>query len=85
MPITKMAKIWMDGEFVDWDDAKVHILTPTLHYGWGAFEGVRAYATDRGPAIFHHRAHMERLHRSAAILQMEVPYSVDEMMDATRE
>ncbi len=85
MPITKMAKIWMDGEFVDWDDAKVHILTPTLHYGWGAFEGVRAYATDRGPAIFHHRAHMERLHRSAAILQMEVPYSVDELMDATRE
>jgi branched-chain amino acid aminotransferase len=85
MPITKMAKIWMDGEFVDWDDAKVHILTPTLHYGWGAFEGVRAYATDRGPAIFHHRAHMERLHRSAAILQMDVPYSVDELMDATRE
>ncbi|MBA3621367.1 MAG: branched-chain amino acid transaminase [Euzebyales bacterium] len=85
MPITEMAKIWMDGELVDWDDARIHILTPTLHYGWGAFEGVRAYATDRGPAVFQHRAHMERLHRSAAILQMEVPFSVDELMEATRE
>ena len=85
MPITEMAKIWLDGEFVDWSDARIHILTPTLHYGWGAFEGIRAYATERGPAIFQHRAHMERLHRSAAILQMEVPYTVDELMAATRE
>jgi branched-chain amino acid aminotransferase len=85
MPIPSVAKIWMDGELVDWDDATVHILTPTLHYGWGVFEGVRAYATDRGPAIFEHRAHMERLHRSARILQMDVPFSVDELMDATRE
>ena len=85
MPVPKVAKIWMDGEFVDWDDATVHILTPTLHYGWGVFEGVRAYATDRGPAILAHRAHMERLHRSAQILQMEVPYSVDELVEVTRE
>lgn len=85
MPIPKVAKIWMDGEFVDWDDATIHILTPTLHYGWGVFEGIRAYATDRGPAVFQHRAHMERLERSARILQMEVPYTVDELMDATRE
>ena len=85
MPITEVGKIWMDGELVDWHDATVHILTPTLHYGWGVFEGIRAYATDRGPAVFQHRAHMERLHRSARILQMEVPYSVDELMDATRE
>ena len=85
MPVPKVAKIWMDGEFVDWDDATVHILTPTLHYGWGVFEGIRAYATDRGPAILAHRSHMERLHRSARILQMEVPYSVDELMDVTRE
>jgi branched-chain amino acid aminotransferase len=75
----------MDGELVDWDDATVHILTPTLHYGWGVFEGIRAYATERGPAILAHRAHMERLHRSAHILQMDVPYSVDELIDATRE
>ena len=80
MPVPEVAKIWMDGEMVDWHDAKIHILTPTLHYGWGVFEGIRAYPTDRGPAVFQHRAHMERLHRSARILQMEVPYSVDELM-----
>ena len=85
MPVPEVSKIWMDGEMVDWHDAKIHILTPTLHYGWGVFEGVRAYETDRGPAVFQHRAHMERLHRSAQILQMDVPYSVDELMDATRE
>ena len=85
MPVPEVAKIWMDGEMVDWKDATIHILTPTLHYGWGVFEGVRAYPTDRGPAVFQHRAHMERLHRSARILQMDVPYSVDELMDATRE
>ncbi|MGI8575008.1 MAG: branched-chain amino acid transaminase [Egibacteraceae bacterium] len=85
MPIPTTPKIWMDGELVDWDAATVHVLTPTLHYGWGVFEGVRAYASDRGPAIFGHRAHMERLHRSARILQMDVPYTVDELMEATRE
>lgn len=85
MPLTTVPKIWMDGEFVDWDDAKVHILTPTLHYGWGVFEGIRAYATPNGAAVFQHRAHMQRLHRSAGILQMEVPYTVDELMEATRE
>ncbi len=84
MPITAGDKIWMDGELVAWDDATVHVLTPTLHYGWGVFEGIRAYATATGPAVFQHRAHMERLHRSARILQMTVPYRVDELMDATR-
>ena len=52
MPITPTKKIWMDGELVDWADANIHILNPTLHYGWGVFEGVRAYATERGPAVF---------------------------------
>ncbi|HVL99176.1 MAG TPA: branched-chain amino acid transaminase [Egibacteraceae bacterium] len=85
MPIPSVDKIWMDGDLVDWEDAQVHILTPTLHYGWGVFEGIRAYATHRGPAIFQHRRHMERLHRSARILQMEVPFGVDELMEATRE
>jgi branched-chain amino acid aminotransferase len=85
MPVPEVAKIWMDGEMVDWADAKIHILTPTLHYGWGVFEGVRAYPTERGPAVFQHRAHMERLHRSARILQMDVPYTVDELVEATRE
>ncbi len=85
MPIPAVSKIWMDGELVDWDDARIHILTPTLHYGWGVFEGVRAYETARGPAVFQHRPHMERLHRSARLLQMEAPFSVDELMDATRQ
>jgi branched-chain amino acid aminotransferase len=85
MPITEMAKIWMDGEFVDWHNATIHVLTPTLHYGWGVFEGIRAYETERGPAIFEHRAHMERLHKSARILSMEIPYTVDELMAATNE
>ncbi len=85
MPITEVAKIWMDGEFVDWADANVHILTPTLHYGWGVFEGMRAYDTARGPAVFQHRLHTERLYRSARILELEIAYTVDELMDATRE
>lgn len=85
MPVPEVSKIWMDGELVDWHDAQIHILTPTLHYGWGVFEGIRAYETERGAAVFQHRKHMERLLRSAQILQMEVPYSVDELMDATRE
>ena len=85
MPIDSVEEIWMDGEFVPWDEAKVHVLTPTLHYGWGVFEGIRAYATEDGPAVFCHRAHQERLHRSARILEMDVPYSVDELMEVTRE
>lgn len=84
MPVPEVAKIWMDGELVDWHDAQIHILTPTLHYGWGVFEGIRAYETPRGAAVFQHRAHMERLHDSARILQMEVPFSVEELMQATR-
>lgn len=85
MPITEVSKIWKDGELIDWWDATVHLLTPTLHYGWGVFEGIRAYETSRGPAIFQHRKHMERLHRSAKMLRMELPYSVDELMEAARE
>ena len=84
MPFPKSDKIWMDGELVDWDAATVHLLTPTLHYGWGVFEGVRAYRTEHGPAVFMHRAHMERLHRSAQMLQMDMPYDVDQLMEATR-
>jgi branched-chain amino acid aminotransferase len=80
-----VAQIWMNGEFVGWRDATVHVLTPTLHYGWGVFEGTRAYETERGPAIFQHRAHTERLFRSARILQMDIPFAVDELMDVTRE
>ena len=58
MPITPSGKIWMDGEYVDWDDARVHVLTPSLHYGWGVFEGIRAYETAAGPAVFRLTDHM---------------------------
>ena len=71
--------IWMDGEFVDWREAKVHVLTHTLHYGVGVFEGVRAYPTEQGPAIFRLRRHTERLMQSAKIMGMEIPYSEDEI------
>ena len=85
MPITPTEKIWMDGEFVNWADATVHILTHTMHYGSGVFEGIRAYPTDRGPAIFRLREHIERLVVSAKVFLIEVPFTVDELMDATRD
>jgi branched-chain amino acid aminotransferase len=75
-------KIWMDGTMVDWRDAKIHVLTHTLHYGCGAFEGVRAYKTARGPAIFRLREHTERLFNSAKILRMKIPFSMQQVMDA---
>lgn len=69
--------IWMDGEFVDWREAKVHVLTHTLHYGVGVFEGVRAYPTAQGPAIFRMHRHTERLLQSAKIMGMQIPFSAD--------
>jgi branched-chain amino acid aminotransferase len=77
-------KIWMDGKLVDWRDAKIHVLTHTLHYGCGAFEGVRAYNTVKGPAIFRLREHTERLFNSAKILRMKIPFTPQEVMDAQR-
>lgn len=74
--------IWMDGEMVDWRDAKTHVLTHTLHYGMGVFEGVRAYETPKGPAIFRLQEHTDRLFRSAHILNMPMPYSKDEINQA---
>ncbi len=85
MPITPTNKIWMDGALVNWDQAQVHVLTHSLHYGSGVFEGVRAYKTPQGPAIFRLREHTERLLASAKVLMMDVPYSVDELMDAQVE
>jgi len=79
-------KIWFDGKLVDWRDAKIHVLTHTLHYGCGAFEGVRAYKTDAGKtAIFRLREHTERLFNSAKILRMKIPYSFEQVCDAQRE
>ncbi|MEW6727849.1 MAG: branched-chain amino acid transaminase [Pseudomonadota bacterium] len=76
--------IWYDGQLVDWREAKTHVLTHTLHYGMGVFEGVRAYKTDKGTAIFRLAEHTKRLLNSAKILRMDVPWSADELNEAQR-
>jgi branched-chain amino acid aminotransferase len=75
--------IWMNGELVAWEDAKVHVLTHALHYGTGVFEGVRAYETPRGTAVFRHQDHIDRLFRSAEMYYMEIPYSKEQVRAAT--
>ena len=80
MPITPTEKIWMNGELVDWADARIHVLTHSLHYGTGAFEGIRAYETAQGPGIFRLTEHIERLFNSAKILMLEIPYTVEEII-----
>ena len=77
--------IWMNGEFVAWEDAKVHVLTHALHYGTGVFEGVRAYETDRGPGIFRHDDHLNRLEASAKLFYMDMPFSKEQLRSATHE
>jgi len=83
--VEKSEWIWMNGEFVPWDDAKAHVLSHGLHYGTGVFEGIRAYESERGTAIFRHRDHLERLEKSAELYYLELPYSADELRDATHE
>ena len=85
MPIAAVEKIWMNGQMVAWEDAKVHVLSHALHYGTGVFEGVRCYETERGPAVFRLRDHLTRMERSARIFMMDIPYPVDELVEATRE
>jgi len=85
MPITEVEKIWMDGELVDWHDAKVHVLSHAVHYGTGVFEGIRAYGTARGAAVWHLHEHMKRLFRSAKLYHMDIPYSLEAMTEATKE
>lgn len=85
MPITPTPKIWMNGDLVDWEKAQVHVLTHTLHYGTGVFEGIRAYETANGPAVFRLTEHIKRLFDSAKILGLEIPYTVDELITATKE
>jgi branched-chain amino acid aminotransferase len=85
MPIKKVDKIWLNGEFVDWDKAHVHVLTHALHYGSGVFEGIRAYETAKGTAVFRLTEHIERLMDSAKIYLMPMPYSVEELVEATKE
>ena len=78
-------KIWMDGQLVEWRDAKIHVLTHTLHYGRGAFEGVRAYETDKGTAIFRLEDHTKRLFNSAKILRMNIPFTQEQVNAAQVE
>ncbi|GKX57309.1 branched chain amino acid aminotransferase [Leminorella grimontii] len=85
MSTKKADYIWFNGDMVPWAEAKVHVMSHALHYGTSVFEGVRCYDTHKGPAVFRHREHMQRLHDSAKIYRMPVSYSVDELMAACRE
>ncbi|HEX5949080.1 MAG TPA: branched-chain amino acid transaminase [Actinomycetota bacterium] len=85
MPIQPVDKIWMDGKLVDWEDATVHVLTHALHYGTGVFEGIRAYETPKGPGVFRLTDHMKRLFRSAQVYMIEIPFSLEEMVEAAKE
>jgi len=85
VPITQVEKIWMDGELVAWQDAQVHVLSHALHYGSGVFEGIRAYETVRGPAVWHLDEHLRRLFRSAKLYHMEIPYSHEALVEATKD
>src|SRR5437867_360054 len=78
-------KIWMNGELIDWADARVHVGAHGLHYGTGVFEGIRCYETEHGPAIFRHHEHLERLLKSGELYYMELPYSLEELRSATHE
>ena len=78
-------KIWMDGQLVEWRDAKIHVLTHTLHYGCGAFEGVRAYKTSQGTAIFRLQEHTQRLFNSAKILRMKMPFTQEQLNEAQKQ
>jgi branched-chain amino acid aminotransferase len=85
VPITEVETIWMNGELVPWHEAKVHVLSHALHYGSGVFEGIRAYETVRGPAVWHLDAHLDRMYMSAGIYFMEIPYSRDELTEAVKQ
>lgn len=85
MPIKEVAKIWMDGELVDFADAKIHVLTHGLHYGSGVFEGIRCYDTKQGPAVFRLSDHLRRLYRSAHIYMMDIPFSQEELSEAVKD
>lgn len=84
MPIEKTEHVWMNGELVPFEDAKIHVLAHSLHYGTAVFEGIRVYETAQGPAAFRLTDHIERLHNSARIMDMSIPYSVSELVDACK-
>jgi len=84
MPISKAEVIWFNGEFVPWDEAKIHVLSHVLHYGSSVFEGIRAYKTERGPAVLGLMPHVDRLFFSAKVIRMEIPYSKQEIAEAIK-
>ena len=85
MTTKKADYIWFNGEMVPWGEAKVHVMSHALHYGTSVFEGIRCYDSHKGPVVFRHREHMQRLHDSAKIYRFPVSQSVDELMEACRE
>lgn len=85
MPIEKVEKIWMNGAFVDWDDAKIHVLSHVIHYGSSWFEGIRCYNTKKGSAVFRLREHLRRLYDSAKIYRATIPYTIEQMANAVLE
>ncbi|MDQ3767672.1 MAG: branched-chain amino acid transaminase [Actinomycetota bacterium] len=85
MPLQPVEVVWMNGKLVPWKDATVHVLSHALHYGTGVFEGIRCYETERGPAVFRLRDHLDRMVRSARIFLMDIPFSVDDLVGATHE
>ena len=85
MPINKVEKIWMNGMLVNWDDAKIHVLTHAMHYGSSWFEGIRCYDTKRGPAVFRLGAHLRRLYDSSKMYRAEIPYTLKQFEDAVKE
>jgi len=85
MSLKPLAKIWMDGKLVPWDDAKVHVLTHGLHYAMAVFEGIRSFSTKNGPAIFRLDEHLSRFYNSAKVYRMPIPYSAKELADACKD
>src|SRR5581483_8227199 len=85
MGFTATDTIWFNGKLVPWGDAKVHVLAHGLHYGTGVFEGMKCYLTDNGPAVFRLDAHLERFYQSAAVYELTIPYSLEQLAEATLE
>jgi len=85
MQIEPTDKVWKNGELIPWKDATVHVLTHCLHYGTGVLEGIRCYSTDKGPAVFRLKEHMQRLHNSAKAIQLKIPYSADQLCTAAKD
>jgi branched-chain amino acid aminotransferase len=83
--VQETEKIWMNGDLIDWADAKVHVGVHGLHYGSGVFEGIRCYDTPKGPAVFRLDEHLQRLHNSAKLLYMQIPFSIEDLKSACNE